>query len=173
MSLSVSRVSTHSWWIQLFELIRAYTLLHTVFLPWKANDATHTANRKETCNATYSKKFSFYNIFSFKLSISIFINNLTLNLRVPLWTVLQELLWSLLAKAMQDFSVTHGGREGGADRQIKLTPTAYTRYATLLRNNKLQYCTMSSKIMLREHRGNWTLPWVLFVHWREFMIYSL
>lgn len=112
MSLSVSRVSTHSWWIQLFELIRAYTLLHTVFLLWKANDATHTANSKETWNATYSKKFSFYNIFSFKLSISIFINNLTLNLRVPLWTVLQELLWSLLAKAMQDFSVTHGGREG-------------------------------------------------------------
>lgn len=35
------------------------------------------------------------------------------------------------------------GWEEAADGEIKFTPTAYRRYATLRRNNMLQYCTAS------------------------------
>lgn len=49
-------------------------------------------------------------------------------------------------------NVTHGCRGRVADREIKFTPTTQIRYETLLRSNKLQYCTVSYKAMLNEHK---------------------
>lgn len=64
-------------------------------------------------------------------------------------------------------------REEVADGEIKFTPTAYTRYATSVMNNELQYCVLPYKNILSEHRGNWMLPWVLFAHCQESMICCL